>query len=283
VWAVTSVQEDGVATARVAEYVGLPIEDVRSRADDAGWVLGEREVRDDETPLGTVVDQVPASGTELEVGSTVTVDVVQGRFLVLVPRLAGLEAGAATERVTARGFEVAEQVREYNETVPAGVVMEALIDGAVEPGMSLRERGTQIAMVVSDGPTPRVVPKVEGLAVAAATEALAAEQLRLQVEAEEFNDTVPVGVVIRQSVPADSRVDRDSVVPVVVSKGPDLRVVPDLRGLTLDQATAQLAAVGLRRGPVQGSGPVVQFTEPVAGSKHRPGTEVTLFAPAPAA
>jgi serine/threonine-protein kinase len=282
VWFVTSVQEAGVATARVANYVGDPIEDVRSRADDAGWVLGEREVRDDDTPLGTVVGQVPAAGAELEVGSTVTVDVVQGRFLVLVPRLVGLDVGAATERATARGFEVAEQVRQYNETVPAGVVMEALVDGAVEPGMSLRESGTSIAMVISDGPTPRVVPKVEGLTVAAATEALGAEQLRLQVEAEEFSDTVEAGLVIRQAVPPDARVDRDSVVLVVVSKGPDLRVVPDLRGMTLDQATAQLAAVGLRRGPVEGSGPVVQFTEPVAGTSHPPGTEITLFAPAPA-
>jgi serine/threonine-protein kinase len=111
---------------------------------------------------------------------------------------------------------------------------------------------------------------------------LAAEQLRLEVEAEEFSDTVVAGLVIRQAVPADARVDRDSAVRVVVSKGPDLRVVPDLRGLTLDQATAQLEAVGLRRGPVEGSGPVVQFTEPVAGSSHPPGTEVTLFAPAPA-
>jgi serine/threonine-protein kinase len=279
---VTSVQEAGVETARVAEYVGLPIEDVRSRADDAGWVLGEREVRDDDTPLGTVVAQLPEAGTALEVGSTVTVDVVQGRFLVLVPRLAGLDEGAAVERLTARGFEAVDQVRQYSETIPAGVVVEALIDGAVEPGMSLRERGTPISMVISDGPTPRVVPKVEGLTVQAATEALAAEQLRLEVEAEEFSDTVVAGLVIRQAVPADARVDRDSAVRVVVSKGPDLRVVPDLRGMTLDQATAQLEAVGLRRGPVEGSGPVVQFTEPVAGSSHPPGTEVTLFAPAPA-
>ena len=282
VWAVTSVQEAGVATARVAEYVGLPIEDVRSRADDAGWVLGEREVRDDDTPLGTVVAQIPAAGSELEVGSTVTVDVVQGRFLVLVPRLAGLDVNAATERVTARGFDVAEQVRQYDETIPSGVVIEALIDGAVEPGMSLRERGTPVAMVISDGPTPRVVPKVEGLTVEAATGALAAEQLRLQVEAEEFSDTVAAGLIIRQAVPADARVDRDSVVLVVVSKGPDLRIVPDLRGMTLDQATAQLAAVGLNRGPVEGSGPIVQFTEPVAGTALPPGTEVSLFTPAPA-
>lgn len=277
--AVTTVRSPSEPTAQVQAFTGRAIEDVRTSAGAAGWVLGEREVRSDDDPPGTVVRQRPAPGTELPEGSTVSVDVVVGPYLILTPRLAGLEAGAATARLEARGFQVGERMQRHDETVPAGAVIEGSIDGQVEPGLTLHERGTEVTLVVSQGPQPRPVPELAGLDAEQAGAALAEVQLVLGTVTEEFSETVALGAVVSQSVAAGQDVARDSAVDVVVSKGPDRRVVPDLDGRTIDEATAALEAVGLVRGGVQGSGPIVRFTEPAAGARLAPGTEVVLFTP----
>jgi eukaryotic-like serine/threonine-protein kinase len=276
---VTRVGDEGAGAATVGNFVGLPIDEVRTQVGDAGWVAGEREVRDDTIEIGLVVAQRPAEGVELEAGRTVTVDVVTGRLLVLMPALIGVEASAATARLQARGFEVTQTDSRFDEDVPAGTVIEARIDGQIEPGLTLHERGTAVSLLVSNGPTPRSVPDLVGMSVEDAEAAVEAVQLGLSVTSEDFSEDVAAGGVISQGVAPGEAVERGSAVEVVVSKGPDRRTVPDLDGATLDQAVAALEDVGLRSGGVQGSGSVVRFTEPGAGAKLPPGSEVVLFAP----
>jgi eukaryotic-like serine/threonine-protein kinase len=277
--AVTTVQEPGEPTAILQGFVGGNIDEVRSAAGVAGWVLGEREVRSDEASPGTVVDQRPAAGTRLPEGSTITVDVVIGPYLVLAPRLAGLEEAVATARLEARGLVVADRTETFHEVIPAGAVVEALVGGEVDPGLTLREPGTGVTLVVSLGPQPRPVPELAGLDVEQARATLAGVQLALGAVNEEFSETVEAGLVTGQSVAAGDSAARDSAVDVTVSKGPDRRSVPALDGLTIDQATEALENVGLVRGGVEGSGLVVRFSEPAAGALLPPGSEVVLFAP----
>ena len=277
--AVTTVRSPSEPTAQVQAYTGRAIDDVRTAAGAAGWVLGEREVRSDDDPPGTVVAQRPAAGTERPEGSTVTVDVVVGPYLVLAPRLAGLDATAATTRLEVRGFQVGERTQRHDERVPAGAVIEASVDGQVLAGLSLHERATTVDLVVSQGPEPRPVPELAGLDEEQAAAALTEVRLALGTVTEEFSESVALGEVVSQSVPPGQQAARDSAVDVVVSKGPDRRVVPNLDGRTIDEATTALEAVGLVRGGVQGSGPIVRFTEPAAGSRLPPGSEVVLFTP----
>lgn len=276
--ALASVRDQGQGTTAVGSFVGLPIEDARTFIDDAGWVPAEREVRDESTEIGTVVAQRPAAGTELEAGRTVTVDVVTGRLLVLVPALVGLDERDAVERLEARGFEYAVDHR-FDEEVAPNAVIEATVDGEPEPGLTLRERGTLVSLLVSDGPTPRVVPDLVGRTVEQAEGDLDAEQLVLVVAGEDHSETIPAGQILAQQVPPEQTVARDSAIEVIVSRGPDRREVPDLDGRSLDEAVAALEQVGLRSGGVEGSGTTVRFSEPGAGSMLPPDSEVVLFAP----
>jgi serine/threonine-protein kinase len=72
-------------------------------------------------------------------------------------------------------------------------------------------------------------------------------------------------------------VSRGSTVEVVVSKGPDLVTVPDVRLMTLEGAQQRLQALGLDVDSVGYlPGRLVRSTTPAANEKVTKGTKVTL-------
>jgi eukaryotic-like serine/threonine-protein kinase len=94
------------------------------------------------------------------------------------------------------------------------------------------------------------VPVLGNDTEAQATAALAPLHLHLKVTARPFDESAAAGKIIRQS-PDSGRLREGSAVSVEVSAGPPPVVVPDLTGLTQDQATQRLVGAGLTLGPVQ--------------------------------
>jgi serine/threonine-protein kinase len=124
------------------------------------------------------------------------------------------------------------------------------------------------------------VPNVVGEMEDDAVEALEGAGLRAQVE-REFDPEVRRGLVISQDPPAGERVEEDTEVTIVVSRGPPPEVVPNVVGLPEDEATDALTAAGFEVGEVtpreseedQG---IVLEQEPPGDSEARPGTAVNL-------
>jgi serine/threonine-protein kinase len=83
-------------------------------------------------------------------------------------------------------------------------------------------------------------PSVIGLTVAQAKATLADAGLSLEVAGQEYSETVEAGHIISSDPEPDGRIRDGATVEVVVSKGPERYPVPDLRGLTLGEATAAL-------------------------------------------
>jgi serine/threonine-protein kinase len=162
-----------------------------------------------------------------------------------VPVLIGLHEGEALNMVSEFGWNVVTE-REASDDVAAGLVIRT------DPvaGASL-DQGHDFTLTVSTGPAPRVLPELTGLTVDEATAALVALNLDLQLRDQPFSETVPVGTIVAWAVPDQpSLVAGDTVLPgtnivVSVSAGPEPRVLPDLTGFSLVDATAQLQALGL--------------------------------------
>jgi len=90
---------------------------------------------------------------------------------------------------------------------------------------------------------------------------------------------VPAGQVIRTTPAAETKAPRDSAVSIVVSKGPDTVIVPDLTGKTIDVATAIAEQAGLTV-TVQGAyspGKKVKRQDWPKGTPVKRGLLVTLF------
>lgn len=93
------------------------------------------------------------------------------------------------------------------------------------------------------------VPNVVGKQVSVATRILEDHHLRVSTS-EVSNSDVPAGQVISQSPEANASVKEQRTVHLVVSKGAGDITIPDLKGLTLDQARDKLKSLGLVMGKV---------------------------------
>jgi beta-lactam-binding protein with PASTA domain len=75
----------GPPQVEVPGVIGLSQEDARAALEEAGLGVGETNFVDNEEPEGTVVDQTPAEGTEVEEGSAVNLVISGGPGTVAVP------------------------------------------------------------------------------------------------------------------------------------------------------------------------------------------------------
>jgi serine/threonine-protein kinase len=94
--------------------------------------------------------------------------------------------------------------------------------------------------VLSRGLTVEV-PDVEQRSLGEATRDLEGLGLGLVIAAEEFDLAVPKGHVISQDIPPGSAVRNEVQVRVVVSKGPEVHLIPSFIGQSREEATKLLA------------------------------------------
>ena len=261
-----------VPSHEVPSFVDLQLTAAEALIEENGWDVETLEGREDGTAPGTVLRQDPAPGESLREGETVTLTVSLGQELRAVPTdLVGLTLEEARVRLEQAGLVAAEPVLRFDEDVEEGRVVR-LVDATPTEA----ETGTEITMVVSQGPEPRVVPASEGQTLDQVCAALGEVQLQCE-PGEAFSDTIPAGQVVGTDPAAGSEVPRDSTVRVLVSQGPELIPVPDVAGRDVVEAASILEDAGLSVAGVQGNPfRTVVSTDPPAGTRVERGSGVTL-------
>ena len=263
----------GTETHPVPDLAGAEQADLLSIESEFGWILNRLEQRQNGTVAGQVLRQAPQPGTRLEKGETVTVWVSLGPELVAIPSsLVGLAAEDAEVSLGAVGLSVGEVGQRYDETMIAGVVVE------VDEIFSEVESGASVDLVVSLGPSPRVVPDIDaGVSLAVARERL--EELRLGVlEWRVPDNQIEADHVVRVEPPPGAEVAADTVITVVISAGPEQLRVPFMATLGVSHAAGVLEEAGLCLGEVEG--PVdseILASNPPADTVVDFGTCVDLF------
>ena len=231
-------------------------------------------VRERGAPVGVVLRQNPEAGSRHHAGSIV-VDVSIGQPLVAVPDLSGLTQDQAQQRLASVNLVLGAVSQTFSDTVPPGRV--ATFDGA---GTQLEE-GAKVGITLSGGARFITMPDLTGQPAANAKSALAALGVTPEhvVEDDQFSDSVPIGVVIATDPGVGGRGDRGGTITLAVSKGPDTVRVPNVVGMTPDQARAALTAAGLAVSATYGPpGPsVVLAVRPGAGTTVKRGSGVVLF------
>jgi serine/threonine-protein kinase len=191
-----------------------------------------------------------------------------GRFAA-VPSLTQLTRTQAAARLDAADL-TARFDQEPSGTVSAGRVIRS--DPA--PGGRVL-RGHSVTVVLSSGPPLVPVPSVTGQAVGDAQGAIRSAGLQPQVSEQPSAEVEP-GQVISQD-PAGGTARRGSAVRLVVSTGPGVVEVPDVRGLSIDDARQKLEDAGFRvkvRSLPIGN---VFAQSPRAGSQRQQGSTVTIY------
>lgn len=261
-------------THDVPPLVGLTEADAVEVAADNGWELEVVDIREPDTVAGEIVRTDPEEGTALEEGETLTIHVSLGEPLVSVPVIAGLTIEEAAATLEADGLTMGRQSRVPDEDVAVDLV----IGPDLAAGESQLEPGSAVDVFVSDGPTDRTVPDVPpSRDPAVASEALVEARL-VPVEASAPSGDVPEGQVIGFEPGTGTVLPADSEVQVVVSEGPPPVEVPNVVGLDVSEATAEIESVGLVVSGVDGSptGPVLT-TDPGPGTVLEQGSSVAII------
>jgi len=102
-----------------------------------------------------------------------------------------------------------------------------------------------VSIIVSSGPPILKLPDVTGSPRADAIAKLQGMGFKVGVN-EQFSDNVAQGNVISQDPSADSQLAKGQQVTLTVSKGPDFVDVPQVSGLSKDDARHALEQAGLK-------------------------------------
>jgi len=117
-----------------------------------------------------------------------------------------------------------------------------------EAGVSVEE-GSTVTLYVSAGEETVVMPKIEGMALSDATNALKAAGLELGTVIQRNDKALAANTVISASEKAETELDPGTVINLVVASGKV--TLTDLVGWTVDAATTNLGDLGLVAVPAE--------------------------------
>ena len=251
---------------------GLNQEQAQAAAQKAGLQITFDSEFSEDVSAGLVARTAPASGERIVHNGTIQAFISKGPQRFNLPALKGLDLPRATEALTRVSLTVGAVTEAYDDKAAAGTV----VSSSVAEGTPLKA-GTPIDLVVSLGPEPVTLADWTKKSYADAAKALKAQGLK--VKKTEANDAdIDKGDIVSQNPPA-GEVHRGDTVTFVVSKGPVLKAVPNVRGYYLDRAREILTKAGFKVSVNR----LINFgfdrvvgTNPRAGTKVPVGSTVTV-------
>lgn len=170
----------------------------------------------------------------------------KGKAQVTVPDILGMTVEEATETLNKKGLGLSIAERAYSDKYEKGEIMEQKTAANKKV-----DKNTEIQVVVSNGEEilTVAVPDVSGQSESAAQKTL--EDANLVVDSEsKYDDHIEAGKVISTDPAAGMEVEEGTHVKMYVSMGVEKVEVPQITGITSEEAQAALAAVGLIGGSV---------------------------------
>jgi eukaryotic-like serine/threonine-protein kinase len=237
----------GPVATLVPNVIGKSQQEATTVLQEVGFVVEAIATYDDQVEEGRVISQAPEAGTVADPGALATIVVSKGQNPeARVPSVVGKAEADAAKTLEDAGFQVVSTTS-YSASVPAGIVI-----GQDPQAETTALVGSAVTMTVSMGPEPPLtatVPDVLGKTETEARQILAGAGYEVAV-ARAYSDQVDKDVVAAQVPVAGSITEPGISVGIIVSDGPrpdqGFVVVPDVTGLTLEDATTALVEAGLK-------------------------------------
>ncbi len=164
---------------------------------------------------------------------------------VSVPNIIGMSEDQAQLALEKQGLDWGTPERVYSDTVPAGSIVSCQPKAGQKVGL-----GQAVTATVSRGVETKTVPDVVRKTKDQATAAITAAGLALGDVTEEYSASVESGKVISCDPTAGKVIKHTEKVSLVVSKGKEPATIPDVTGMSEDEAKKVLEDAGLKKGKV---------------------------------
>ncbi|MCD4784009.1 MAG: Stk1 family PASTA domain-containing Ser/Thr kinase [Candidatus Eremiobacteraeota bacterium] len=226
----------------VPDFVGISLSRARQKADANGWQLQiAEEVFHRKIPEDIIISQKPPVGEKLARGGTISVTISKGKTRIEVPDLVGLTVSQAQDELKSRGLKWVIRRRENSDSVPEDKILSQ--DPSAMEEVSPAGR---VFLVVSLGQKKMEVPDLVGMTKDKATEAAAKNNLSIMIEERRHSSKYPEDHVISQNPAPGTNIEKGGKVKVVLSKGTEILIAPDLVGKKLGEAREILATLKIR-------------------------------------
>jgi len=175
-----------------------------------------------------------------------------------VPAVIGLDVLAAEKNLTALGFDVELQDSIYVDTLARNAVLRQTPEAD-----EIVKKGRTVYLTINRVVAPQVdMPNLVGFSIKSAETYLKVLGLRLgsiQIVPDQNKNVVIDQLVNGQPIAPGSKIPSGTLIHFLIGDGSAsaIMTMPDLVGLTYDQAIAQLLSLGLNIGVVSVNGSIV--------------------------
>ena len=232
--------------------------------------------------VGKVAGTNPGDGSRVLPGATITVFPSLGREHHLVPNVVNQPQAAAQATLQGLHFKIGTVTQGWSDTVPAGSVI------STTPAVGRDEyAGSVINLQISKGKQPITLDNYVKKNIDDVKTGLAKLQLKVNGSQKQFDNAIPAGGIISQFPTPGTVVHHGDTISFVVSKGPPVVAVPNIQGMSWNDAVAALKAVGLNATAgntaaqaAQAFFPTVAMasgTNPSAGQSVQVGSTVAIY------
>ena len=196
---------------------------------------------------------------------------------IAVPNVVGLTQAEAKTQIEQAGF-----TWELNpDKVASDTVAEGSVASTDPTAGTQAEKGATVRVTISSGPDSVTLPdNLVGMSPDDARKAIEALGLKWELDNSKVaSDTVPEGKVAQTNPSPGSKVKAGQTIRAYLSSGSDQVDVPDLSGMSQDQARSALKAVGLELGNVtsvdsEKDKDRIVDQDPATGTKVKKGSTV---------
>ncbi|MGI5848686.1 MAG: PASTA domain-containing protein [Christensenellales bacterium] len=234
---------------KVIDLTGWALSDAQLWANENGIRLKTQEEYNDVYSSGCVILQDIAPGDSLRKGDFLKLTVSLGHDLSVTLPLPDLTSMTKDEIESWAAENFMTKVRittEYNDTVASGKVIRFEINDNTVLGEVRRD--TPVYIIISKGPKDEsvveiTVPDFKTMPISECYVFASDNGIVLSVE-ERYDDYVPKGSIISQSVKAEEKIGKGDEIRLIVSKGPLIKI-PDFSSYSKETGSAVAAQLNI--------------------------------------
>ncbi len=208
---VTIVVSGGPASAALANVQGMTAAKAEATLSKAGFKPTRKSQASTTVKSGLVISSEPPAGTELQVGSSVTLIVSSGPAPVEVPDLTGQSRTAAEATLTNAKLLVGSITMQ----VSSSQAPETVLSQSPTTGSSVHV-GERINLTVAQAPAEAAVPNVVEKTEAQARKALEKAGFKTKVVSEMTTVAAQIGTVLKQTPAGGGNARKGATVTITI-------------------------------------------------------------------
>ena len=257
----------------VPSLAGLTVKEATATLRDLGLNLDvATEEFSEEIPEGKIITSNPAGGGRVSPSGSVDVTLSKGKERYAVPNLQGLKQDVAEQQLKENKLVIGEIKEEYSTEFPKGFIMRS------EPVAGERvKRESQVTIYISLGVEQIALSDYKGKSGEQALNELTDEGFEVKTKYV-YSEVMPIGAVISQT-PGAGEADKGSTITLLVSKGSEFVVIPNIKLMKAGEAIKVIEDLGLKvkKPNIRNwEKRLVKTISPAVGTKVKRGSTITI-------